>query len=71
MEKLINIAIKERSFTNYFLIIAALIGGTSWIISINIWNSKVQPAQDQLAYLQIEKLKREINVLDKQLNKSE
>jgi hypothetical protein len=54
------------------ILAVCLIGGTFLILWGGIsWWWKVQPKQDELLNLQIEKTKWEIAVLEKQLEKSE
>jgi hypothetical protein len=48
--------------------IIGMFGGFLFLWGIIVWWWKVQPKQDELLNLQIEKTKREIQVLEKQLN---
>src|SRR6266511_4160556 len=49
------------------------LGGSFFLSILGVlnWYRKVQPKQDELLNLQIEKMKREIQVLDKQLEKKD
>jgi hypothetical protein len=57
----------------YLIILASflLFGFILSIFGIYYWFKKVQPKQDELLNLQIEKMRREIQVLDKQLEKKD
>jgi hypothetical protein len=57
----------------YLIILASflLFGFILSIFGIYYWFKKVQPKRDELLNLQIEKMRREIQVLDKQLEKKD
>jgi hypothetical protein len=55
----------------YVLDFFFIIGGLVCFWGFYCWFKKVQPKQDELFNLQIEKMKREIQVLEKQLEKKD
>jgi hypothetical protein len=55
----------------FFLTLLAVIGSIVSFWGSYHWLKKVQPKQDELINLQIEKTRREVQMLDKQLEKSE
>jgi hypothetical protein len=60
----------KETFKNYLM---SCIGGSISIALLGcyFWLRKVQPKQDKLLDLQIEKMKREIQVIEKQLEKKD
>jgi hypothetical protein len=71
LERFVSISMSDRKVFTWMLSGIAGIGVVLMAGGFSLWNTRIQPKQDELLNLQIEKIRREIQVLEKQLEKKD
>jgi hypothetical protein len=71
LERNLDVNVAALTIYWYIMWITSGIAASFSVCSGLYWYKRVQPKQDELLNLQIEKMKREIQVLEKQLEKKE
>lgn len=63
LEKLIEVAKKDRTTIEILLTAVTVIGGLGVLYGFRKWHKEIQPIQDEMLQLQVEKLRREVAAL--------